>query len=402
MSRRNDQGSPAASAASHAPHAQDEQDAKLIDSLYARRQDALEDDDDDLAQLQRLRSVFAELRTHQEEPPPAGMALLMAAARQAVEERKPTGLWARLRAGWMMMAAHPAMSAATAAVVVLGAAGYMATRGMGDAVEATAPSAEATRATGAAEPSATLTDGKEDRGPAAAPATAGLPAATAPAAPAPADSSILAPAQERAGEFKVRKAAPTKSEAIEQAKPASGSRGKDAQVDKADSPADGRGDQPADPSLGLLRGEREKATAPVVVGGDVGTGGGASVDSPAPEAEAPAPPAPSPGSAAKPIAKKMPAKPKPPTATKPDALDDAAEQDREASAPADKAQDEEADRTRSPKVTRSAERWYTLARAAAAKGDCEAVKLLGARVQAEDPGFYDTRFRKDAAIKKCL
>ena len=38
----------------------------------------------------------------------------------------------------------------------------------------------------------------------------------------------------------------------------------------------------------------------------------------------------------------------------------------------------------------------------AAKGDCNAVRLLAQRVQAENPGFYEKRFKTDASLKKCL
>lgn len=399
----------------------DAHDRRLLDVLYGQGADKDEhatsgrdaqekqaDLDAELAQLRQLRSVFAELRIHQEEPPPAGMALLMAAARQAAQERKPAGLWARLRAGWMAMAVHPAVSAAAAAVVVLGAAGYMLTRGL-STVESTAPSSSvATGAPAEAAPPAE-TSGSRRAAPGSEPAGA-MPAAAderlevdkqQPAAP---DVSAAAPAKpatpilRRQGprdELEEPQRDGRKREVV--------SRNAKSAADEA-SPADSA----VDPSLGLLRGDRTaspsseggagsagpsgEATGGAATGAKVKQGKDASGSDRSGSLDAEPAPAPPPATVApKPQSKpaRVPAKPAPAAPPEPE--------------PQEQAEDSgQADDDRGSDAQRPAERWYKLAKAAATKGDCEAVRVLAQRVRAEDPAFYDSRFLKDASIKKCL
>lgn len=338
-------------------------DAEMLDSLY-RTAPAPSEGDAELEQLQELRSVFAELKAHQEEPPPAGMALLMAAARQAAQERPPVGLWARLRAGWSAMLAHPGMSAVAAAVVVIGVGGYLVSRGVQPASEqapvvssAAAPEASA----GAAPAAAAPYQPTELRSPVAAPAS------TAPERPSGEASPLELDGAAR-GRAPVKRPAPARDASDEGTKK------------RAAAP------KPKDEEAAVLGGVQQapklqeqwsaEPEAPVTT-----------------KAEPPAPKAPPPPKAAKP--KDQP---------QVDASSPAASLEREkgaggrgaASTPAEEATDDREE------LSSRARRWYELAKAAAAKGDCDAVKLLGARIKSEDPALYEARFRKDAAIAKCL
>jgi hypothetical protein len=328
-------------------------DAEVLDSLYGERPRA--EEDDELSQLTRLRSVFAELREHQEEPPPAGMALLMAAARQAAEERQSRSLWARLRAGLSMMMAHPAMSAVAAAVLVVGVGGFLLVRGVVTKAAAptvtTAPSLDSTVAPVPLPAPA--------EGPAAPVTAAEPPAAAAPAAAAQAPASS-AGSGGRAPDVERKTKAPVPAKVRAAAKDEAEQEG----VDKRAVP----------PSMGLVEEKRPPAPKPA--------------DRVSEAAQQAAPPPPPPPAATKASA----AKPRPVTKA-----DDAqpAEGEAEDSLPGDGA-------STGGGSSRSAERWYQLAKAAAAKGECEAVKVLAERVRSEDPGFFDKRFRADLAIKKCL
>lgn len=358
--------------------ARERSDEDLLDSLYGEREDLRDggerspgeeadgDEDLELAQLRRMRSVFAELKANQEEPPPAGMALLMAAARQAAEERKPqtAGLWARLRAGWHAMVAHPAMAAAAAAVVVIGASGYLMSRGVKTA-ESTYSSSDGDRA--ASAPSAASEKAAEtgtlDQPEAPAPAPAAATAAP-PAEPIAVPSTKLEmaspdPEPQRRG-VKRSKSAPVSTEAVN-GSPAAGN---------AASGSGGYGDSTI---------ERDRLNYSSPSGGVPGGG---------PPAQAPAP-----------------APPPPPPAEEPRA---GASSEGESTA-ADRDDDEGASKskdTRKPitveSISQQSERWYVLAKEAAAKGDCNAVKLLAQRVQGDNPGFYEKRFKKDASLAKCL
>lgn len=362
-------------------------DAEVIDALYERDRD---DDapDGELAELQRLRSVFAELKAHQEEPPPAGMALLMAAARQAAEQRRPSGLWARLRSGWMAMAAHPAMSAVAAAVVVVGAAGYLLTRGVDSAVEATSPSAV----------EATTVSPRASDGAASAPRPAKE--ASIVAEPAkPAEAAALEPAP--AAEQKNRAAAPVPQQEDEELEPPAGKRDRAPAPTKLAKPAKAKSDD--------RRLDKDAQSGDDAAGSLWGGGGAALQDAPAgPAAQSvvyPPPAAPPP----------PPAAPPPPPAAKTEvttrapASSPVAKSPGAAPAPVDAAGAERGSDDGDVKgtgaqrgVARSVERWYSLARSAATRGDCEEVRALGERIRSEDRAFYDSRFRKDQTILKCL
>lgn len=361
-------------------------DEELLDSLYGERADRLDaevgagglSDDDDLDQLRRLRGMFAELKASQEEPPPAGMALLMAAARQAAEERKPKqeGLWAKLRAGWAAMVAHPAMAAATAAVVVIGASGYLMSRGVKTAestYSASDPSAasrlEQKSAEGASDgiaPSApALAEPASPAAPLAEPADPAPVAADAPAAKLePTSSSRNAPAEGDASERQRRplpkKAKPSVDAREELGGLVEGGSSGGASADKGNRLDDSYAKQ----NPGTVSGSgTSTAKAPVY-------------------ASPPPPPPPPPASAPEPEAE---------SASAAEDRDDAAA-----------SKDEAKKKSGVESITQQSERWYQLARDAAAKGDCNAVRLLAERVLAENPGFYEKRFKKDATVAKCL
>ena len=73
--------------------------------------------DDDL-DVGDLRSLFASMRATDEEPPPNGMAALMAAARVKAEEMRPQSTWWERFAGLMR---SPMMAFAGVAILVTGA-----------------------------------------------------------------------------------------------------------------------------------------------------------------------------------------------------------------------------------------------------------------------------------------
>lgn len=370
-------------------------DEELLDSLYGERADRLDDgakrgeldDDLELDQLRRLRGVFAELKASQEEPPPAGMALLMAAARQAAEERKPKqeGLWARLRAGWQTMVAHPAMAAATAAVVVIGASGYLMSRGV--------KTAESTYSTNEAAGSRHL----DEKSGAMEPTRA----SSAPAAPAPAAAEPVAPAvQEASGSpsTKLEMATGTASATAPSDSDGERERRRGPALKKAKAPVRTIEEAPAG---GLVEGgssggasndknsRLDDSYSKQNTGAVVGSGGGGPAERGRPTT-APPPPPPPPPAAQAPVQ----AAPEPSSES---ADESAGERDR-----AGASKDEAKKPSGVESLTQKSERWYQLARDAAAKGDCNAVRLLAQRVQAENPGFYEKRFKTDTSLKKCL
>lgn len=351
-----------------------ERDAEMLDSLY-RATPRPSDDDAELAQLQQLRSVFAELKAHQDEPPPAGMALLMAAARQAAEERRPVGVWAKLRAGWSAMVAHPAMSAVAAAVLVVGVGGYLVARGVRPAAEQAPAVSSATE-------------------PVASPATAAPqeslaepPAAARPVVPAPGraleGAPLLEPERET-GRETGREIRERKQELKDGARPRA------AKEPEPRTPAFG-----AKKRMEVPRDEAEQEQQAPKLQEQWSAGPAAP---PAPEAEEIVA-----GNAKAAPAKAATKAPKPEPTTEADAT--SVELDRakgRGAAPSAGLAQEDGDDVRRADAPTRAQRWYELAKAAATKGDCEAVKLLGARIKSEDPAFYEARFRKDAAISKCL
>ncbi len=377
-------------------------DEELIDSLYGERTEkraAQGDGDDDLelAQLRQLRGMFAELKTNQEEPPAQGMALLMAAARQAAEERKAAvepegaGLWARLRAGWQSMVAHPGMAAAAAAVVVVGASGYLMSRGVKTA-ESTYTSDSAVRATSPAAAGSSAA-GDTPEPPAAAPA-ADPAAVVSPVPPAPTDPrgadgkgvgrGVAAPAgsaSDDGSDRQIRR--PARNNAVvtpPQAEPVTGAGG------GAPAPADR-----------LRRGDESRR--------DFAKRGDTKVPPEAPTAVKK--PAPSPPSAAGPSAPSAPAStptpPPPPSPPSPTAEEADSVGSSESVSTSDEAENTvETKPRRVESVSNLVERWFSLAKEAAAKKDCNAVRELGRRVEADDRSFYESKFRKDAAIAKCL
>lgn len=347
-------------------------DAEMLDSLYRAAPGSI-DGDAELEQLQQLRSVFAELKAHQDEPPPAGMALLMAAARQAAEERRPVGLWTKLRAGWSSMLAHPAMSAVAAAVVVVGVGGYLVARGVRPAAE------QAPTVSSAAEPAAapmtapaTIATGEVDAESASA-ASQDMPTAE----PMMEEASRL----EREREFK---GAAGRKEVQERGQPrpapvtTKDARGPDLAIKK-------RADAPRDEA------EQEETSAPKLQ----------EQWTTVPEA----PPAPEPAEAAPINAKPAPTKAAPPS---PGARDKTASDATSAKgagrgvAPSAGLAQADGDDSAGADAPSRSQRWYEQAKAAATRGDCEAVSLFGARIKSEDPAFYEARFRKDATIAKCL
>lgn len=370
-------------------------DEELLDSLYGERTDRLDDgaphgerdDDLELDQLRRLRGVFAELKASQEEPPPAGMALLMAAARQAAEERKPKreGLWARLRAGWQTMVAHPAMAAATAAVVVIGASGYLMSRGVKTA-ESTYSTSEAGGAARLEEKSGAVEQNRASSAPAAA-----APAAADPAAPIEQDAPGTTSTRLEMATGTASATAPSDS---------------DGERERRQGPAPKKAKAPVRaieeaPAGGLVEGGSSGAAASDKnlrlddsyskqnPGAVVGSGGGGPAGKGRPTT-APPPPAPPPP----PVQAPVPAAPEPASES---ADASSGERDR-----AGASKDEAKEPSSVESITQKSERWYQLARDAAAKGDCNAVRLLAQRVQAENPGFYNKRFKTDASLTKCL
>lgn len=374
-------------------------DEELLDSLYGERTDRLDagvergesDDDLELHQLRRLRGVFAELKASQEEPPPAGMALLMAAARQAAEERKPKkeGLWARLRAGWQTMVAHPAMAAATAAVVVIGASGYLMSRGVKTA-ESTYSTSEAGGAARLDEKSGAV---EQDR-------ASSAPAAPAPAAAEPAAAPVM---QDAPGSTSTRLEMATGTASATAPSDSDGER------ERRQGPATKKAKTP-------VRTIQDAATGGLVEGGSsgagssdknsrlddsyskqnagavVGSGGGGPAGKGRPTT-APPPPPPPPAAQAP-----VQAAPEPPS----ESADESAGESAGARDGASASKDEEKKPSGVESITQKSERWYQLARDAAAKGDCNAVRLLAQRVQAENPGFYAKRFKTDPSLTKCL
>ncbi|MEZ4363669.1 MAG: hypothetical protein R3B48_26060 [Kofleriaceae bacterium] len=341
----------------------------LLDDLYDAREDG-EPGSEELVRLRRLREVFAELKATQEEPPPAGMALLMAAARQAAEDRRPTGLWARLRAGWTAMLQHPGIAAAAAAVLVVGASGYLMSRGVGESAQSTY-SSDHEDGHGASSPARSMED--------PSPGTA-IPAA---AAEAPAEESIRSedpPAPPPPVlEGKLEKARDSSVEPGERGRAGTASRGAARRSQDEDAKAD------------------DAWRAPLEIATDQDQGG---LAAPAPTV------ARQPRAAAKP-AQGAPQAPPPRTNSVEESVE---ESEVERGAPAAGAEDEVEREPNVPSrpsgpsgtLTRSSERWLALARTAAARGNCDAVRLLATRVKAEDPAFYSSRFLKDPALKKCL
>jgi hypothetical protein len=355
-------------------------DGAVVDALYegdgrAAAKDTSSSDEpaDELERLRQLRSVFAELKANQEEPPPAGMALLMAAARQAALQRRPPGLWARLSAGWRALATHPGLAAAAAGVVVIGASGYMLTRNEGKFVETA--QVDMTATAGSAAPAATSPrvpvgaatgTGDVDRRDSAAPSVA-APMQDPKAGGAGDGFGLGGAADERDG----------KNERGDTSRSQLGS-------EKAVSGAPRKRASEASPSRGVKAGKAE------LPADDVG------VDLPR---EVPAAkPAPAPVSqgrsqdrAGAGVAVPASPAPPPPPGTR---------------TPLDGESDEAREEPPSPSpdsdLRRPAERWYQLAKAAAAKGDCEAVRLLATRVKKEDPGFFDRRFLADPALRACV
>jgi hypothetical protein len=374
----------------NARSARERSDEDLLDSLYGEREDlrddgarapgAEADDDLELAQLRRMRGVFAELKANQEEPPPAGMALLMAAARRAAEERQPqqAGLWTRLRAGWHAMVAHPAMAAAAAAVVVIGASGYLMSRGVKTA-ESTYSSSEGERA-----------------------------ASTSGAASAPGASGASGPADEKGAELRAadRPEGPAPSAAATTTAPAPAPIELPSTKQEMGSP---------DAEL-QRRGVKKVKSAPISTEeakgptrrapSGSGAYGGSTVDrdqlnysSQAGGAPAGAPPAQAPAAA-------PPPPPPPPAEPRQEEIpeaESAADRNDGESAPSTSKDTRRPEKpTTVESIAQQSERWYVLAKEAAAKGNCDAVKLLAQRVQGENPGFYEKRFKRDASLAKCL
>jgi hypothetical protein len=75
---------------------------RVLESLYPDGDGgrALDSDDTELRKFRQLRGMLAEFKEFQEEPPASGMAILMAAAREAASSRRPERWWSRVRASW--------------------------------------------------------------------------------------------------------------------------------------------------------------------------------------------------------------------------------------------------------------------------------------------------------------
>ncbi len=415
-----------------------ELDDSLIDALYGERTDrgderprrrvreadegAEGDAGQELAQLRQLRGMFAELRADQEEPPPAGMALLMAAARQAADERKVSqrqeesaGLWARLRAGWLALVAHPGMAAALAAVVVVGASGYLMSRGVKTAESTYTDSAESSSVqSGASAPRGST--GAAEQGnspaPAAEPAPMSAPAGDSPAepaampmAPTPMAPMATAPIQapgEGLGQAPGEGLGQASGEVIKGAgkkdAPSGGRLGGAQDVEQERRPIKGKQSRPATSSAREAPDDLLSAGAAADSDGRARTVDRREADDFASKQNSDAaagakPPRPVQAPAAPP--------PPPPPSPRPTA---AAEEEASESSALDEG-DSEAPPAKPAKVesvAQKSERWYVLAREAAAKGDCGAVRVLAARVKGEDPSFYEKKFRKDASLQKCM
>jgi cell division protein FtsN len=416
-------------------------DLKLLDSLYrddlddaepgARRvRDELDTLDaasgeagseesggaQELARLRQLRGMFAELRANQEEPPPEGMAFLLAAARQAAEERKaaaePAGLWARLRAGWQAMLAHPGMAAAVAAVVVIGASGYLMSRGMLKQADQTYSSEEQLE-----EMSRRVDELERQRQGAAAPAEPAAPRAASEPMPEP---MIVTPADVDLGASSGARGAgsgePRMQPAPSAAKGGTGG-GLGGPVVQPRKPAKGEkvtgeetlsiGDGRAEGRYGSGAGGK----APGGAGTSAGVGKDVARDAiddnfSRQNADASGTPAAGPAATAAPEAPPPPPPASPVTAKPAPKKPAEADRSETAGAPAELAEDEEAPKPSKPSrvesVSQQAERWYKLALSEAAKGNCEQVRLLAKRVRSEDAVFYETRFLKEPSLKKCL
>lgn len=320
---------------------------RVLESLYPDGDGggALDSDDTELRKFRQLRGMFAELKEFQEEPPASGIAILMAAAREAASSRRPAGWWSRVRASWQALAAHPAMSAAAAAVIVIGATGYLMSRGIGTTAQSTVARDDQRLDPSIAEP------------PAAAPALAAPVsprvsmeegAKESPAAKGP--TGAAKDGNEPSSKSEVRRRGGVSGELAEPtAKPKRAERRPDPVADSS------RSAYPMDQPLPMV--DSASAQPPLAIDAEQA--------SEVEQADAAAPPAS--------LSKKRD-RPAGPTST--------------AKAP--------------PAITRSAERWFLLAKEAAAQGDCDAVKLLAQKVKSEDPGFFENRFRKDPLVLQCM
>ncbi len=122
----------------------------VLDALYEEG-DAATDAASEVARFRDLRVALRDFRDATDQEPAGNMAILMAAAR-ARTPAEPTGLWARLRKWFSVIAVHPAMAAAATVVVVGGVAGALYMNGRGQMVEPTAERAAASEDATASAP----------------------------------------------------------------------------------------------------------------------------------------------------------------------------------------------------------------------------------------------------------
>jgi hypothetical protein len=363
-----------------APRTEEKRD--VLDVLYEGGDESALSDAErgELAQWRELRGALRELPDAE---PPDSMAVLLAAAREHERAKAPRGVWARLRAWFSVLAAHPAISAAATVVVVAGVAGafYMTGRVGSDSNErVSAVSAE----TGAKPPAPRL--------PTPEPPGAGAAAGSGSAAPiqeqtAPAVEDVPAANQR---EVEVPKDA-LKSKESPRTKPTA---------------AHATPPRVAPPTQGKGKGEtRDRApdnlgttgeTIDGLVDGDVarggagagpgGGGGGGAVDE-GEEIAVEKVPAPAPVVA--------PAPPPPPAPPAPHAqanTDADAGADTPTAAPAPQRPAQRGRGEDAPSLTRQAI-------TAAKKKDCKTVGALATRVFALDEGYFRSTFATDPDIR---
>ena len=377
---------------------------RLLSKLYDH-----DDDLDDVAEetpaeaagaeagFRELRSVFAEMRESlAEEPPARGMEALLAAAaanvakpvaRRAAVVEPELGFFAKMRAGWMQLMAHPGMMAAAGLVVVAGVAGtiYFKT----GAVDGGASETRTATAT-VSEEHARPGGGELQRsGDGAGKSAVDGQAASLPAA----QQAPVANVKERVVANEPTKAEPPKGKVAAPAKPDLKSPSKIAQKPSPKSERNNFGYQ-----------------------NETGAGGATGdVNQVADMEDSGAPPAP-PAAVAQPTTKAAPVnKPISPSKAKPPADPQPApeaappsEAPPRANATVKKPVDlsiDGADKAKSPatgKDAPSAASLLTSAKAAAAKGDCVRARALAEQARTSDKRAYDLALKNDAKLRQCF
>jgi hypothetical protein len=349
----------------------------------------------EVERFRKMRGAIAEYaRATDVEPPTRGMDELMAAARAratarpAVAPESPS-FWARLRAWFAPIAAHPAMASAAMLVLVAGVASVLYMKGRVTGASDTAPARDTALASGSSTGSPPPLNRTDD----AFEARLADPDETETAADSTAQGTLgQAKDTDKASDSDVDSRAVKPPRATAQA-PGGGKgeggkeEGRPVEVQLRPRPQSVDVPEAAPTSVGVGSGlvTTERPAS--------GRGGDATIATPVPQAPPPPPPEPTKPTPTAPQTKPDPAPPAGGTGAAEDTLD---------TPTVDRGGGEADTVSKGKNAKLDVAQLTRQARTAAKSGDCAVVRSIGGRVKKADAAYYKATFATDTEIKKCL